>query len=101
METAFVDRAWCATVREFRHESGKNGLERRVPPPGSQRNGRFQAFFNGSDRYPGIVNGAFFWDNWIATDAMWAETWLGRRSFAIRGKLAEAIVRDAYTRLEP
>ena len=61
----------------------------------------FQAFFNASDRYPGIVNGAFFWDNWIATDAMWAETWLGRRSFAIRGKLAEAVVRDAYARLEP
>ena len=61
----------------------------------------FEAFFNASDRYPGIVNGALFWDNWIATDAMWAETWLGRRSFAIRGKLAEAVVRDAYARLEP
>ncbi|MYA41080.1 MAG: hypothetical protein F4Z31_04950 [Gemmatimonadetes bacterium] len=59
----------------------------------------FQAFFNASDRYPGIVNGAFFWDNWIATDAMWAETWLGRRSLAIRGKLAEAVVRDAYARI--
>ena len=33
----------------------------------------FQAFFNASASYPGLVNGAFFWDNWIATDAMWAE----------------------------
>ena len=56
----------------------------------------FQAFFNASGRYPGIVNGAFFWDNWIATDAMWAEIWLGKRSFAVRGKLAEAVVRDSY-----
>ena len=42
---------------------------------------------------------AFSWGNWIATDAMWADHWLGRRSFAIRGKLAEAVVRDAYARL--
>lgn len=60
----------------------------------------FQAFFDTVGRYPGVVNGAFFWDNWIATDAMWAETWLGRRSFAIRGKLAETVVRDAYARME-
>lgn len=59
----------------------------------------FQAFFNASARYPGTVNGAFFWDNWIATDAMWADYWLGRRSFAFRGKLAEAVVRDAYRSL--
>ena len=59
----------------------------------------FEAFFETSARYPGLVNGAFFWDNWIATDAMWADYWLGRRSFAVRGKLAEAVVGDAYARL--
>ncbi len=56
----------------------------------------FQAFFNASGRYPGTVNGAFFWDNWIATDAMWADHWLGRRSFAFRGKVAEEVVRTEY-----
>ena len=59
----------------------------------------FQAFFTASASHPGLVNGAFFWDNWIATDAMWAEFWLDRRSFALRGKLAEAVVRDAYARM--
>ena len=59
----------------------------------------FQALFNASVRYPGIVNGAFFWDNWIARDAMWADYWLDRRSFAFRGKLAETVVRDAYASL--
>ena len=59
----------------------------------------FEAFFSASARFPGIVNGAFFWDNWIATDAMWAGYWRDRRSFAFRGKLAEAVVRDAYVRL--
>ena len=59
----------------------------------------FEAFFETSARYPGLVNGAFLWDNWIATDAMWADYWLDRRSFAVRGKLAEAVVRDAYARL--
>ena len=59
----------------------------------------FEAFFETSARHPGLVNGAFLWDNWIATDAMWAGHWLDRRSFAVRGKLAEAVVRDAYARL--
>ena len=59
----------------------------------------FQAFFNASASHPGLVNGAFFWDNWIATDEMWVEFWLDRRSFAVRGKLAEAVVRDSYARL--
>lgn len=59
----------------------------------------FEAFFATSARYPSLVNGAFLWDNWIATDAMWAEYWLGRRSFAVRGKLAEGVVRDAYASL--
>ena len=59
----------------------------------------FEAFFETSARYPGLVNGAFLWDNWIATDAMWADYWLDRRSFAVRGKLAEVVVRDAYARL--
>jgi len=59
----------------------------------------FEAFFETTARYPGLVNGAFFWDNWIATDAMWADYWLDRRSFAVRSKLAEAVVRDAYARL--
>ena len=56
----------------------------------------FQAYFNTSERYPGIVNGAFFWDNWIATDALWAEWWVGRRNFSLRGKLAEEVVRAEY-----
>ena len=59
----------------------------------------FEAFFETSARYPGLVNGAFLWDNWIATDAMWADYWLDRRSFAVRGKLAEEVVRHAYARL--
>ena len=59
----------------------------------------FEAFFETSARHPSLVNGAFLWDNWIATDAMWADHWLDRRSFAVRGKLAEAVVRDAYARL--
>ena len=59
----------------------------------------FEAFFETTARYPGLVNGAFFWDTGSPRDAMWADRWLGRRSFAVRGKLAEAVVRDAYARL--
>ncbi|MDE2718854.1 MAG: hypothetical protein OXI33_17825 [Chloroflexota bacterium] len=49
--------------------------------------------------HPGLVNGALFWHNWITTDAVWAEFWLDRQSRAVRGKLAEAVVRDAYARM--
>ncbi len=58
----------------------------------------FEAYFNTSERYPGIINGAFFWDNWMATEAHWDDWWAGRRSFAIRGKLAEDVVRAEYAR---
>ena len=56
----------------------------------------FQAFFNTVERYPGVVNGAFFWNNWIASDAMWEENWANERQFSIRGRPAEAVVRAAY-----
>ena len=58
----------------------------------------FQAFFNTSERYPGIVNDAFFWDNWITTEELWLKWWAGRRNFDIRGKLAEEVVRTEYAR---
>ena len=55
----------------------------------------FQALFNTMDRHPGVLNGAFFWDNWIASDAVWAY-WAGQRTSSIRDKLAEEVVRSAY-----
>ena len=56
------------------------------------------AFFRTGDRQPGLVNGVFLWDNWIGTDAMYAERWRDRLFFTVRGKLAEAVVRDVYGR---
>lgn len=45
------------------------------------------------------MRGAFLSDDWIATDATWADPWPESLSFAIRGKLAEWAVRDAYARV--
>ena len=59
----------------------------------------FEAYFNTAERYPGVMNGAFFWDNWMTTDALWAEFWAGARNTSLRGKLAEDVVRDAYARM--
>lgn len=65
----------------------------------------FQALFNTMERYPGVLNGAFFWNNWIASDAMWNEIrrdgsywehWAGERQFSFRRKPAEEIIRTAY-----
>ena len=36
----------------------------------------FQALFDTMDKHPGIVHGAFFWDNWIASDALWTEVFV-------------------------
>ena len=51
----------------------------------------FQAYFNTTELYPGLVNGAFFWDNCITTEELWKIHWLNlhRRNFSVRGKLAE------------
>ncbi len=56
----------------------------------------YQALFNTMDRHPGVLNGVFFWDNWMTTEEMWEGYWAGQRTYAIRGKLAEAVVRRAY-----
>ena len=56
----------------------------------------YQALINTMAQYPGIVNGVFYWDNWIASDERWARYWARRRNYAIRGKLSEEIVRSAY-----
>ena len=76
-------------------DTNRNGLD----DGEEQQANIFRAFFETAERYPGVVNGAFFWDNWMTTEDLWADYWLRRRSFAIRDKLAEAVVRDAYARL--
>ena len=56
----------------------------------------YRALFNTMAEYPGIVNGVFFWDNYVSSDEQWAAYWAGRRCFGIRGKLSEEVVRSVY-----
>ena len=56
----------------------------------------YEALINTMAQYPGIVNGVFYWDNWITSDELWAGYWAGRRTYAIRDKPAEEVVRSAY-----
>ena len=56
----------------------------------------YRALLDTMDSHPGVLNGVFWWDNWIAGDELWAEYWAGRRAFAIRDKPTEEIVRSAY-----
>ena len=56
----------------------------------------YQALINTMDKYPGVVNGVFYWDNWINSDEQWAGYWADRRNYDIRGKLAEEVIRSAY-----
>ena len=56
----------------------------------------YQAVLNTMEAYPGVVNGLFFWDNWMASDQLWSEWWATQRNFDIRGKPAGEVVRAAY-----
>ena len=47
--------------------------------------------------YPGVVYGAFFWDNWISSNEQWAHIVEdGNRTYSFRGKLGEHVVRARY-----
>ena len=56
----------------------------------------YQALLNTMEAYPRVVNGLFLWDNWMASDELWAGWWATRRNFDIRGKPAGEVVRAAY-----
>ena len=56
----------------------------------------YQALFNTMQTYPGVVNGTFLWDNWMASDELWSEWWANARNYDIRGKPSEEVVREAY-----
>ena len=56
----------------------------------------YQALINTMERYPGLVDGILWTENWIASDQKWAEHWGGRRGWSVRDKLSENVVRTAY-----
>ena len=73
-------------------DSNRNGLD-----DGRETQANiYEALINTMAQYPGIVNGVFYWDNWIASDEQWARYWARRRNYAIRGKRSEEVVRSAY-----
>jgi hypothetical protein len=56
----------------------------------------YEAFFNIMERHPGIIRGAFLWDNWMASDIEWSRTAGKQRGGFVRGKPAETVVREQY-----
>lgn len=56
----------------------------------------YQGLINAMNDNPGLVNGAFFFDNWITTEELWNEWWVHHRSLSIKGKLAEDVIRTTY-----
>ena len=56
----------------------------------------YQGLLEAMDSHPSVLNGVFWHDNWIASDEQWAGHWANRRSYAIRDKPAESVVRSAY-----
>ena len=56
----------------------------------------YQALFNTMARHPGVLNGLFPWDNWMANDAFWASYQANNRSLGLYGRPAEEVVRRTY-----
>ena len=56
----------------------------------------YRAVLNTMEAYPGVVNGLFLWDNWMASDELWAGGWANFRNFDIRDKPSGEVVRTAY-----
>ena len=52
-----------------------------------------EALFETMDEHPGVVYGAFFWDNWISSNDVWERISSTDRTYSFRGKLAEEVVR--------
>ena len=55
-----------------------------------------EAFYNVMDRHSGVITGAFLWDVMMSTEQQYQQSFGAMRTFNIRGKLAEEIVRQWY-----
>ena len=57
----------------------------------------YQALLNTLEQFPGLVNGVFWWENSISSEALWELTKGGMyRTYDIRNKPIEESVRSAY-----
>ena len=56
----------------------------------------YQGLVNAINNTPCVVNGVFFFDNWITSEELWNDTWAYNRGLSIKGKLAEDVIRSAY-----
>ena len=56
----------------------------------------YQGLINAINNTPCIVNGVFFFDNWITSEELWNDTWAHNRGLSIKGKFAEDVIRSAY-----
>ena len=99
LEFGYVDAVGSPhmpSIREFENkfmeDADQNGLD-----DGEETQANIhEAFFQVNANYSTLVNGAFLWGNQMASDIDWANSFGQLRDFAIRGKLAENIVRNTY-----
>ena len=102
LEFGYVDYPGCAsnpgrgefTARTLidRNEDGLDDGE-------EEQAATFAAFFRAVGKNPGILAGVFLWGEMIAPDGIWTTSFGCLRGFSVRQKLAEDVVRQAYTSL--
>ena len=99
LEFGYVDATGSPampSIREFEtkiiEDANLNGLD-----DGEETQANiYQAFFEVNRSFSNLVNGAFLWGNQMASDIDWANSFGKLRTFSIRDKISENIVRQYY-----
>ena len=56
----------------------------------------YEGLLGAMRRHLGLVNGVFWWGNWIASAPRWRQLWTNIRTHAVRDKPAEDVLRTTY-----
>ncbi|MFC1899913.1 hypothetical protein ACFLXP_06295 [Chloroflexota bacterium] len=85
-----------ASADEFRDKLFKDKDENGLDDGEETQTHCIGAFFNVMDRHSDVVTGSFIWGLQMATNAQYQQSFANMRTFNIRGKLAEDVVRLQY-----
>ena len=61
----------------------------------------YSAFFNVNENNSNLIKGAFLWGNQMSNNIDWANSFDKLRTFSIRNKIAEDVVRQYYAQYTP
>ncbi|MEE4296989.1 MAG: hypothetical protein V2J20_10310, partial [Wenzhouxiangella sp.] len=91
VQSPWVSFAQEQTLREFTDEDGTG-----IDDGAETQADILRAFFQVNRELDRLVEGAFLWGHDWADDALWDEVWGAKRTFGVRDKLAEEVIKAEY-----